>query len=358
MRSLNIGEKILCLRKEKNITQEQLACMVGVSAGAVSKWETGNSSPDISLLSPLARALNTSLDVLLSFQQDISETEVANIKKELTEIFLHMDYEIGEARCKEYLNEYPNSIYLKLIVAGLIRMYSMMSDEYSDQFVKSKMQYSLSLFQQVVESKDPKFTPLALFSIASIQMSLEKFEESEKALKELSSSLIDPMILYPSLLLKQGKNRDAENLCKKMLLQYLNQSILMLTTLAGVSKDDKDYDKSAFYLDAVNKIESTFKISLSSGKYNYCKLYIKTEQKELAAKWFKAYVGELLITGYDYCDNPYFENIKLEVNPEGQKVIRKKFLKSLIDEDDLKVLAGISEYEQAIIELKAAVAGI
>jgi transcriptional regulator with XRE-family HTH domain len=43
MNRLNIGKTILQLRKEKNITQEQLAIMVGVSAGAVSKWETGNS---------------------------------------------------------------------------------------------------------------------------------------------------------------------------------------------------------------------------------------------------------------------------------------------------------------------------
>lgn len=79
---LNIGEKILQLRKEKNITQEQLAFMVGVSAGAVSKWENGNSMPDITLIAPLARALNTSLDVLFSFEQEVSETEVTNIKQE------------------------------------------------------------------------------------------------------------------------------------------------------------------------------------------------------------------------------------------------------------------------------------
>lgn len=41
MNDLNIGKTILTLRKDKNITQEQLANMVGVSAGAVSKWETG-----------------------------------------------------------------------------------------------------------------------------------------------------------------------------------------------------------------------------------------------------------------------------------------------------------------------------
>lgn len=114
MNKLNIGETILRLRKEKNITQEQLAFMVGVSAGAVSKWETGNSTPDISLLAPLARALNTSLDILLSFQQELSESEVADIKQKLIEVFLHEGYDAGEVKCQQYLKEYPNSIPLKL----------------------------------------------------------------------------------------------------------------------------------------------------------------------------------------------------------------------------------------------------
>ncbi len=40
---MNIGEVILNLRKEKQLTQEQLAQAIGVSAPAVSKWETGDS---------------------------------------------------------------------------------------------------------------------------------------------------------------------------------------------------------------------------------------------------------------------------------------------------------------------------
>ena len=41
LQSLNIGSNIAALRKEKGLTQEQLASIIGVSAPAVSKWETG-----------------------------------------------------------------------------------------------------------------------------------------------------------------------------------------------------------------------------------------------------------------------------------------------------------------------------
>ena len=76
-----LGAKIAALRKIRNMTQEQLAAQLGISAPAVSKWETGSSYPDITLLAPLARALGTNLDTLL--QPDWKEDkDIFNIVKE------------------------------------------------------------------------------------------------------------------------------------------------------------------------------------------------------------------------------------------------------------------------------------
>ena len=55
------GAVIRKLREKKKITQEELADMIHVSGKAVSKWETGQGFPDISLLEPLAKALDISL---------------------------------------------------------------------------------------------------------------------------------------------------------------------------------------------------------------------------------------------------------------------------------------------------------
>ncbi|KFX60132.1 hypothetical protein FDC50_07320 [Clostridium botulinum] len=92
--------------------------------------------PDISLLGPLARALNTSIDVLLSFHQELSEIEVANIEQELIKVFLHEGYTAGEAKCQKYLNEYPNSIHLKVVVVSLSEMYVIMSEDNSEGNIK------------------------------------------------------------------------------------------------------------------------------------------------------------------------------------------------------------------------------
>ena len=67
MDKTNIGAVILSLRKQRGMTREQLAEAVGVSPPAVSKWETCSNCPDVALLAPIARALDTDVNTLLSF---------------------------------------------------------------------------------------------------------------------------------------------------------------------------------------------------------------------------------------------------------------------------------------------------
>ena len=61
-----IGNRIAKYRKEKGLTQEALASLMGVSSQAVSKWETDASCPDISALPQLCKVLGISTDELLT----------------------------------------------------------------------------------------------------------------------------------------------------------------------------------------------------------------------------------------------------------------------------------------------------
>lgn len=63
--SMKIGSNIAALRKEKGITQEELANALGVSAQAVSKWENNSSCPDVSLLAVIADYFGVTVDALL-----------------------------------------------------------------------------------------------------------------------------------------------------------------------------------------------------------------------------------------------------------------------------------------------------
>ena len=66
MNTTQIGAQIALLRKEKGLTQNELGERLGISFQAVSKWERGETLPDTSILLDLAKALETSVDFILS----------------------------------------------------------------------------------------------------------------------------------------------------------------------------------------------------------------------------------------------------------------------------------------------------
>lgn len=83
MNQNGIGEFIQSVRKEKNLTQKDLADAIGVSDKTVSKWENGNSVPDTTLLKPLCNLLDISVNELLSGKrlppEDYSENAENNM---------------------------------------------------------------------------------------------------------------------------------------------------------------------------------------------------------------------------------------------------------------------------------------
>ena len=94
-----IGKRIAQLRKDKGMTQEDLAQRMGVSPQAVSKWENDNACPDISLLPLLAKQLDVSVDELLSGKTAPAVTIVPEEqRKDLKDLMLRVvvDTEKGD----------------------------------------------------------------------------------------------------------------------------------------------------------------------------------------------------------------------------------------------------------------------
>ena len=63
---IKTGEFIALKRKEKNLTQQELADKLNISNKTVSKWETGNGLPELSLMMPLCEVLGITVNELLS----------------------------------------------------------------------------------------------------------------------------------------------------------------------------------------------------------------------------------------------------------------------------------------------------
>ena len=75
------GSTIKELREKRNMTQAELADKIGVSDKTVSKWETAKGLPDVSLLQPLAQALNISLIELMNGEQIVNKNVSANLMR-------------------------------------------------------------------------------------------------------------------------------------------------------------------------------------------------------------------------------------------------------------------------------------
>ena len=103
---INISENIRAMRKSCKLTQEQLAEALGVTVGAVSKWESAMSVPDISTIIGLAEFFDTSVDVLLGYESPRGGVE------KTTESLLMMRQEKrfteGMREAEKALKKYPN----------------------------------------------------------------------------------------------------------------------------------------------------------------------------------------------------------------------------------------------------------
>lgn len=73
------GAMIRRLRESKSLTQEELAAKLHVSSKAVSKWETGQGFPDVTLLEPISKALDISIIELFSGQSVINRNRASNL---------------------------------------------------------------------------------------------------------------------------------------------------------------------------------------------------------------------------------------------------------------------------------------
>jgi transcriptional regulator with XRE-family HTH domain len=103
-----IGQKIRALRRERDLTQEELAELLGVSVQAVSKWETGGGLPDISQLPPLASVFGVSADELLGI-------DVANQDAEVQRLVDEVYAPVGRGEVTTDTQEYQYEKYCELL---------------------------------------------------------------------------------------------------------------------------------------------------------------------------------------------------------------------------------------------------
>lgn len=150
MNQEKIGKFIAYCRKEKNMTQEELAQKLHLTDKAISKWENGRCLPDLSILEPLSKTLDFSINEILSGEKIKEEELKDHTDKNIIDVVNYSDEKIK--RIKRTIK--VSSIIMIIALATL-----MFASDYDDIKEGKKPD-----FMFLVSKKDNKYTYLGLGS--------------------------------------------------------------------------------------------------------------------------------------------------------------------------------------------------
>ena len=176
---LKLPEKIRSFRKQRSLTQEQLAEVLGVTVGAVYKWEAGLSVPELAMLVELADFFDTSVDVLLGYEMKDNRLEAA--VQRLKE-YRHNKDAAGLPEAEKALKKYPNTFE---VVYNSGVLYQMLGLERHDKRLLSRalelLKASVRLLSQ---NEDPKISELSICgNLAETYIALGEEEQAVDLLR-------------------------------------------------------------------------------------------------------------------------------------------------------------------------------
>ena len=100
MKEINLGHVLIKYRHRRGITQDELASYMDVSKAAVSKWETGTTYPDISLLPRLAAFFNISIDELMGYEPQMTKEDIRKLYRQLAIEFSSLPIDTVFEHCR------------------------------------------------------------------------------------------------------------------------------------------------------------------------------------------------------------------------------------------------------------------
>ena len=153
-----LAENIRTFRKERSLTQEQLAEALGVTAGAVYKWEAKLSIPELGLIIQMADFFDISVDVLLGYE--VRDNRLETTVKRLQEYRRSKDWD-GLAEAEKALKKYPHSFRIVNESAALYRAFGFDSGD------KDLFRRGLELLEQALlllpQNEDPQISEQTIY---------------------------------------------------------------------------------------------------------------------------------------------------------------------------------------------------
>lgn len=236
---MNIGPIIMEKRKEKKVTQQELANFIGVSKASVSKWETGQTYPDITLLPLLAAYFDITIDSLLTYEPQLDNHEIQRIYARLKESLETKSPEDVLATIRSFVRRYY-SCYPFVLQMGmfLLNHADLLPGE---EKIKTYTKEAQDLFIHVrTQAKDPDLITQALKYEAYTALNLQEFDQVLSILGDQVPVLFPIESLIAAAQQQKGESKKAVLTLQSAIYQYTTVFLSFLTNYLQLVIDDPD----------------------------------------------------------------------------------------------------------------------
>lgn len=187
MKNINCATIIIQKRRESGITQEELAAYLGVTKASVSKWETGVSYPDITLLPILASYFDISIDYLMDYSPQMPDDDIDKLYDRLALDFATKPFEEVVSECEGITKKYYSCYELLNKMALLYLNHASLAS--NSERTEEILRAAIILCERIIaNSKDSQLFWGAINIQAICHLGLN---EGEKVLDLLGESLIN-----------------------------------------------------------------------------------------------------------------------------------------------------------------------
>lgn len=208
---IQIGHSIWERRKRMGITQQTLARHLGVSKAAVSKWESGQSFPDITLLPVLAAFFNCTVDALIHYEPQMDREQIRKTYARLSSVFAHEGFADGMAQSRALVKQYYACWPLLLHMA--ILWVNNIPSAPDTQAMQRTLEEANELLMRVeAHSTQGHIIQQAVYLRGTIYLLQEQPEKAEQLLEDKLTLPLSAELLLAMAKMRRGDYAHAETL--------------------------------------------------------------------------------------------------------------------------------------------------
>ncbi len=369
MREINIAKVITNKRREKGLTQEELASYMGISKASVSKWETGQSYPDIVFLPQLATFFNISMDELMDYEPQMSKENIRKLYISMASDFSVKPFEEVLEKWREIVKKYYSCFPL-LFQMGVLLVNNSVAAADMEQTL-AVIAEAKELFTRVKnEGDDAQLVRVALNMEAFCALTLGQAEEAVDLLEGIDNKIISlESVLAPAYQML-GKHKQAKSVMQSGIYQYMGSLISTLTDYLSICMESPQFEETckrvlaiadAFDLQQLHPaLLVKFYIVAAQGYTTFGDIDKALEILETYKDLVTGDIYPLKLKGDAYFDllDEWIDELDLgNALPRDERIVRQSMLDGIVKNPAFASLEKNPEYQKIVEQLKDLLVG-